>query len=261
MYSVRLVFKESEREQLIAELWGLGTAGLTEYDDSLVAFFEERVDDPALARFQPRWQQTADEDWVAVSREGWEPFFIGSRLFVVPEWRDDPAPEGRVRLEVFAGMASGSGYSTPTRLALEAIDGFLSPGATFLDVGTGSGILTAAAKMLGAGNCVACEIDTDAATIAARNLGGRASVFVGSPRSLRSGIASMIAANLNASALTSIASELVRVGTPDFKLIVSGFSTREETEMIRLFQGCVMTVQAILEREGWTCLVLVCASE
>ena len=72
------------------------------------------------------------------------------RFFLVPEWRDDPAPEGRVRLIMHPGIACGTGTHAATRLCLTAMERHVAAGDSVLDVGTGSGILADAARVLGA---------------------------------------------------------------------------------------------------------------
>ena len=120
-------------------------------------------------------------DWVAFARREYlQPMEIGSRIFVVPEWRDDQTPEGRVRIEVNAGLAFGTGAHETTRMCLEAIERHVRPGMTVMDVGTGSGILSEAAIKLGAARAFACDTDHGAVIVAREEfragLGGCASV-------------------------------------------------------------------------------------
>jgi len=260
VYSLRLVCAGMERERLIAELWERGTGGITELDDSVTAFFDESFDAAEWQEFFPEWTAVLSDNWSAASREGWDSFPVGERLFVVPEWSGEGAPDGRMRLVGHFGMASGSGYSDPTRLALEALDRYLHLGDTVLDVGAGSGILTSAAGLLGAGKRVACEIDVDAAMIAARNLGSGPLVYVGSPRSLVNRVADVVIANLNAVALESISKDLVRVGKPGCRLIISGFQVRDAPGVKDVFQQCGAALLGVLERGEWRCMIFRSAS-
>ena len=74
------------------------------------------------------------------------PMLAGERFFLVPPWCDDPAPPGRLRLEIYPGMACGTGRHPATQLCLEALERTVRPGMTLVDVGTGSGILSAGAR-------------------------------------------------------------------------------------------------------------------
>ena len=130
-------------------------------------------------------------DWVAFAREYLQPMEIGQRIFVVPEWRDDATPPGRIRIEVNAGLAFGTGAHETTRLCLEAIERHLRPGMTVADVGTGSGILSEAAIKLGAGAAYACDTDHGAVIVARENFaraGVAVPVFVGSADSIASAV-------------------------------------------------------------------------
>ncbi len=103
-------------------------------------------------------RQEEDRDWVEAAREMLQPMEVGERFFLVPEWRDDPAPAGRFRMVVNPGMAFGTGVHETTRLCLEALERYVRPGMDVLDVGTGSGILARAAGLLGARRVYACDI-------------------------------------------------------------------------------------------------------
>ena len=91
------------KDILIAELWEHGSTGIVETDlpDGsclLRAFFDDGHDaETLLRRFPGRLKRHAPLDYVALSRENWEPICVGSRFYLVPEWRDDPAPPGCLR--------------------------------------------------------------------------------------------------------------------------------------------------------------------
>lgn len=264
MYVLRLHCRVAERDTLVAELHELGTLGIleTELPDfvlSLDAWFDQPFDSDSLARHDPAWEQAPERDWIAESRRGWEPLAVGERLHLVPEWLDDPAPPGRVRLTVHPGAASGSGYSEATQLALEALERTVHADDAVLDIGTGSGILTAAAWLLGARRLFACDIDDTAARTAASNLAGdsiRAAIFAGSPRSIRTGAITLAVANLNAASLLANAAELTRVLAADGRLIVSGFRERRLRDVRRAFESRGLPVRAETRRDDWRCLVL-----
>ena len=157
----------ADKELLLAELWERGTSGVVEQDlpgggHLLRGFFDERFDAGEWAARGARWEQVEDRDWVEVSQSQWKPVLVGARFFLAPEWRHDPTPAGRIRLEMRPRLACGTGWGAATQLALEGLERKLRPGATVLDLGTGSGLLAVAAARLGAGRIYACDIDPEA---------------------------------------------------------------------------------------------------
>ena len=153
MFSLEIDCDADGRDLLIADLWELGLAGIVELSDTRVrAFFEATGDSAGLLARYPgaRMREEENRDWVEEARELLQPMEVGRRFFLVPEWRDDPAPPGRFRITVNPGLAFGTGVHETTRLCLEALEDLVKPGTAVLDVGTGSGILAEAARLLGA---------------------------------------------------------------------------------------------------------------
>ena len=116
------------------------------------------------------YRELDEQNWA----ESWKAFFwpqrIGRRIVVKPSWREfEPAP-GDLVLDIDPGMAFGTGTHPTTSLCIELIEDHLAPGASLLDVGTGSGILMLAAAKLGAGRVCGGDRDELAVRIAAENL-------------------------------------------------------------------------------------------
>jgi ribosomal protein L11 methyltransferase len=232
MFSIDFECRQEEKDLTIAELWEAGCAGiveLEEWDDvaRLRVFFG---DDARQAELQRRFGgevQPADtRDWVAFAHEFLQPMEIGRRIFVCPEWRADPTPPGRIRIEVNAGLAFGTGAHETTRLCLEAIERHLKRGMTVVDVGTGSGILAEAAVKLGAGRVVACDTDPEAVSTAGENFaraGVDVALSVGSAELYPDNFADLMAANISPAWIVDLGGDWVRVLRPGGVAILSGF--------------------------------------
>src|SRR3989339_124053 len=78
--------------------------------------------------------------------------------------------KGEIVIHLDPGMAFGTGTHPTTAMCLKLIESFLCPGQTFLDVGTGSGILMIAAAKLGAVSLLGIDTDETAVAVARENL-------------------------------------------------------------------------------------------
>ena len=254
MFSLEIECTSEQKDLLVAELWDEGSAGIVELDSSrLRAFFEDDADREALAgRFHPvSWRLEEQRDWVALSRANWEPLLVGERFLLVPEWRNDPAPEGRFRIEVNPGMAFGTGVHETTQLCLEALETHVRPGLSVLDVGTGSGILAQASALLGAAPVWACDTDPVAVGIARANTG--LNVFVGSVDAIRPGCAGIVAANISPEAISHLAPDTFRCLRPGGIALLSGFE-RHEAAAVRAALEKHGEVREILHKNNWALL-------
>ena len=159
MFTVKIAVEPQDQDALVADLWEAGTLGITEGPGELEAWFETEA---AAARFG-KAEPAPTFDWVQKIQDEWPALEVGEKFFVVPPWNTDPTPAGRFRLEINPGNMCGTGQHPCTQKCLAAMEQAIKPGDRVLDVGSGSGILSIAAKMLGAGTVIACDIDEETA--------------------------------------------------------------------------------------------------
>jgi len=110
------------------------------------------------------------EEWA----ESWKRFFhvsrVTDRVVIKPAWREfKPQPDDIV-IEIDPGMAFGTGTHPTTSMCIALIEKYLENGNSFLDVGTGSGILMITAAKLGASLLVGLDTDEVAVEVATENL-------------------------------------------------------------------------------------------
>ena len=100
-------------------------------------------------------------DWEARFLERWRPFRVGRICIAAPEARLPERPLDRA-LRLLPGAAFGTGRHATTRGALLGLQRFDLRGARVLDAGSGSGILSVVAALLGARAVLGIDIDPNA---------------------------------------------------------------------------------------------------
>lgn len=202
-------------------------------------------------------------DWMSFWKRHFKVRDVGERLRVCPAW-NRRAKKGRVNVIINPGLSFGTGDHFTTRFCLEMIDALFRrrPSASFLDVGTGSGILAIAAARLGARRIVAMDNDPQALDQARVNekLNGlskriRWRVSDITKDALPAGRFDVVCANLYATLLARAAPALVRAAKKC--LILSGI---REHEMDRVADAFIEAGVREIVRDGngeWSGMVFV----
>ena len=178
-------------------------------------------------------REVPDRDWLAEWKKDWQPVEVG-RFIIAPPWSEITDAPARIVIRIEPGMAFGTGTHETTRLCLKAIERYFRDGS-FLDVGTGTGILAiAAAKMFPDARVEACDTDADAIEIARENarlngVGGQIDFRVGSVTEQTSS-ADLVCANLTAAVIVELLPSLL--GATCGRLVLSGILA-EQSELVR----------------------------
>ena len=110
-----------------------------------------------------------DEDWENNWKQYYQPLKVGSKLLVVPEWLHPENPEHRVEVLLDPGMIFGTGAHASTQMCMRELEKAIQGGEHVLDLGSGSGILSITAILLGAAHATGVDIDPKAEDIAREN--------------------------------------------------------------------------------------------
>jgi ribosomal protein L11 methyltransferase len=199
-----------------------------------------------------------DENWAARSQAALRAVRVGS-VVVAPPWDvPDRSSAGQTVVVIKPSMGFGTGHHATTRLCLAALQRLDLRGRSVMDVGTGSGVLAIAASLLGASPVAAFDDDDDAVASAEENLvlnpDARAEVHVGDLRATGRRASDVVLANLTGGLLVAAAPELRHLTKPGGRLILSGFQTSEEADVVRAFTP--LTVDHRDEQEDWLCVTL-----
>jgi ribosomal protein L11 methyltransferase len=177
---------------------------------------------PTSAVLDMKVREVVNRDWLEEWKKSWQPVDVG-RFTIAPPWTEVTASPDRFVIRIEPGMAFGTGTHETTRLCLDAIQTQYQ-GGSFLDVGTGTGILAiAAAKLHPEARIQACDTDAEAVSIARENAVANGvdniEFEVGSVTETTPS-ADLVCANLTADVIVSILPTLV--GATCGRLILSG---------------------------------------
>ena len=95
---------------------------------------------------------------------------VSEKFVVKPTWREYEAKEDELVIELDPGRAFGTGSHPTTSLLLKLMEEQNFSSQSVIDIGTGSGILMIAAKLLGASEVYGTDIDEFSMEVAKENL-------------------------------------------------------------------------------------------
>ncbi len=201
-----------------------------------------------------------DADWVRLTQSQFTPVEITPEFWVVPSWHEPP-PGARQVLRLDPGMAFGTGTHPTTRMCLRWLARHPADAdlARVLDYGCGSGILAIAARLMGAQQVDAVDIDP-AAVLATRDNAARNGVALepGLPERAR-GLYGVVLANILAIPLKLLAPLLSGHVAPGGWLVLAGILERQAEDIAAAYAALPAPALqlAVADREdGW---VLMCA--
>jgi ribosomal protein L11 methyltransferase len=214
---------------------------------------------PSSSVRQMNAREVADEDWLGEWKKSWQPVEVGRHFIIAPPWAEIVNEHERIAISIEPGMAFGTGTHETTRLCLAAIEKYFA-GGSFLDVGTGTGILAiAAAKFFPDARIEACDTDPKAIAIARENarLNGVAEKIAFRVGTVEEATASadVVCANLTADTIAPILPSLLSVTCGH--LILSGIlDTQAEAIKARLLECGGSAPFEIIQDGEWIALVI-----
>jgi ribosomal protein L11 methyltransferase len=201
-------------------------------------------------------REVEERDWLGEWKKSWRASEVG-RFVVAPPWDEVEETGGRIVLRVEPGMAFGTGTHETTRLCLAAIEKHFD-GASFLDVGTGTGVLAIAAARLRTGARVeACDTDAEAVEIARENarlngVGDRIDFRVGSVEATTQS-ADFVCANLTADVIVPLLPALTTATCG--RLVLSGILAEQTARVLDALRRVGVTARRVESAGEWVAII------
>lgn len=223
-----------------------------------VSFIRERLDSENI-EYEIDSVLCKNADWENNWKKYFKPMPVGEKLLIQPIWKDKVDAGDRVVLNLEPGLAFGSGSHETTRLCLAAIEKYITPGCKMLDIGCGSGILSIASLLLGAGEATGVDIDKLAVKTARENAErnlieeSRYTLYHGNLTDKVHGKFDVIAANIVADAIIMLSKGVDEFMNDNTVYIVSGIIAMREEEVVTALNNYGFRITARHEEGGWLC--------
>lgn len=202
-----------------------------------------------------------DDSWADVWKKYYHPVRLTRYLTIVPSWESyTPETTDEKVIKLDPGRAFGTGTHPTTKLALQALETVVRGGETMIDVGTGSGVLSIAAKYFGVAQIAAYDVDAEAVKTAEENLalnGMQDAITVGA-NDLLAGIKAkvgLITANILAEIIVPLIPQAYECLKPGGIFITSGIIADKKDLIVSEIEAKGFVIDQILNIKDWYSII------
>lgn len=233
--------------------------------DAGLAAIRTRDAEGAFGRCVTELASIRREDWENNWKQYFKPFAVGEKFIIKPSWETCDNLDGRIVLEIDPSSSFGTGTHNTTQLCICELERLVKPGDRLLDMGCGSGILSVAARLLGASDIGAADIDPNAVNIARENAeknGFELTTYVGDVTGDAAldeqigGGYDIIVANIVADVIMGMQEILKRKLKDDGTLIVSGIIAPRADEVQESLLGAGFVLRNRQQSGDWVAMTL-----
>ena len=190
---------------------------------------------------------------------------VSEKFVVKPTWREYEKQDDELVIELDPGRAFGTGSHPTTSLLLKLMEEQDFTNKTIIDIGTGSGILMIAGKLLGAGEVYGTDIDEFSMEVAKENLLLN-NISLDEVKLLKGNLLEVIenkkfdivVCNILADVLIKLLDEIKYILKEDSIVLFSGIIEDKLAEVISKAESVGLEVAEIKEDKEWrSCRLLV----
>ena len=209
----------------------------------------------------------AETNWEESWKDNYPPQEVGQKLVVLPYWLSDSDTQGRLPVILDPGLTFGTGAHPSTQMVMEAMEQLVTPNASCLDLGSGSGILSIAALRLGADRAIGVDIDPKAEDIARENaayngfaapqftaLTGNVTADRRLMDTLRQEQYDLVLVNIVADVIIGLSPVLPKLLSSHSTLICSGILDTRLEDVTAALKSQGLTITSIRAKEDWRCI-------
>jgi len=242
---------------------------IDEFDDSAKSDFEKmiskllNINDLKNQFFD--WSIIKEEDWLTSWKKYWAPELVGNHFLILPCWINlDEKFKDKQIIKIDPGAAFGTGSHPSTYLCLEKMENILFSDKKVLDIGSGSGILSVAARLLGAKEV--CAIDNDYLAINPTN--SNFQLNFGNLKNLNTHLGSFndvflknhlkqfdfVLCNILAEVIKEMIPNIYKCWRNNGEVILSGILNSQKDEIIKILIQNDLKLLDVSTRKDWACI-------
>ncbi|KGX88925.1 50S ribosomal protein L11 methyltransferase [Pontibacillus litoralis] len=202
-----------------------------------------------------------EEDWATSWKKYYKPVKISEKFTIIPTWEEyERVSSDEIIMELDPGMAFGTGTHPTTVLSIQAIEQYVQKDDVIIDVGTGSGVLSIAAILLGAKQSHAYDLDDIAVKSATNNakLNKVDNQILAKQNNLLDYVdfqADMIVANILAEVIVRFTDQAYDCVKDGGYFITSGIIQNKRQEVKDELVKSGFEIVEINQMDDWTCII------
>ena len=272
---IKLNLSQTLLEEISGYLFAQGCEGINITEEGVLGYFSRyRWSDeirlgivhyiqdiiPSFSLRDMKIVKVSEQDWNKNWKAYFKPIHISSKVVVKPPWEEYRERSGEILLTINPQMAFGTGHHESTKLVIRALEKWIKPHMSLIDVGTGSGILAILADKLGADHVVAIDNDPVALKNAYENMqlnntSDTVRFYLAQPEVLHQSEFDLVLANINRNVLIRYAEIFSGLLKNEGKCILSGLLRSDEKIITEIYQKAGFLLLEKNSLKDWLSLV------